>query len=119
MLTYYSRIRRDSACNTFQDLIITSVIDAKKITAWEESGFPARFLGSVLLMLCFRSVVYSVRGAVFFMATLFSVTVGEQVQTPLIAVGILLQQKRAGSLPPFCALTLRIGPLGRFYVPGV
>ena len=31
--TYYSRIRRDSVCNTFQDPIITSVIDAKKITA--------------------------------------------------------------------------------------
>ena len=42
--TYYSRIRRDSVCNTFQDPIITSVIDAKKITAWGESGFPARFL---------------------------------------------------------------------------
>ena len=41
---YYSRIRRDSVCNTFQDPIITSVIDAKKITAWGESGFPARFL---------------------------------------------------------------------------
>ena len=44
--TYYSRIRRDSACNTLQDPIITSVIDAKKITAWGESGFPARFLGN-------------------------------------------------------------------------
>ena len=43
--TYYSRIRRDSVCNTFQDPIITSVIDAKKITACGESGFPARFLG--------------------------------------------------------------------------
>ena len=45
--TYYSRIRRDSVCNTFQDPIITSVIDAKKITAWGESGFPARFLAGV------------------------------------------------------------------------
>ena len=44
--TYYSRIRRDSVCNTFQDPIVTSVIDAKKITAWGESGFPARFLGT-------------------------------------------------------------------------
>ena len=94
MLTYYSRIRRDSVCNTFQDPIITSVIDAKKITAWGESGFPARFLRSVLLMLCFRSVVYSVRGAVFFMATRFSFAVGEQVQMPLIAVGMLWQQKK-------------------------
>ena len=42
--TYYSRIRRDSVCNTFQEPIITSVIDVKKITAWGESGFPARFL---------------------------------------------------------------------------
>ena len=42
--TYYSRIRRDSVCNTLQDPIVTSVIDAKKITAWGESGFPARFL---------------------------------------------------------------------------
>ena len=42
--TYYSPIRRDSVCNTFQDPVITSVIDAKKITAWGESGFPARFL---------------------------------------------------------------------------
>ena len=42
--TYYRRIRRDSACNTFQEPIITSVIDVKKITAWGESGFPARFL---------------------------------------------------------------------------
>ena len=45
--TYYSRIQRDSVCNTFQYPIITSVIDAKKITAWGESGFPARFLGSL------------------------------------------------------------------------
>ena len=45
--TYYSRIRRDSVCNTFQNPIITSVIDAKKITAWGESGFPARFLGNL------------------------------------------------------------------------
>ena len=44
--TYYSRIRRDSVCNTFQEPIITSVIDVKKITAWGELGFPARFLGS-------------------------------------------------------------------------
>ena len=43
--TYYSRIRRDSICNTFQEPIITSVIDVKKIAAWGESGFPARFLG--------------------------------------------------------------------------
>ena len=35
------------------------------------------------------TVVYCARGAVFFMATLCSVTVGEQVQMPLIAVGIL------------------------------
>ena len=49
--TYYSRIRRDSVCNTFQDPIITSVIDAKKITAWGESGFPARFLGILDLIL--------------------------------------------------------------------
>ena len=28
--TYYSRIRRDSVCNTFQEPIITSVIDVKK-----------------------------------------------------------------------------------------
>ena len=48
MQTYYSRIRRDSVCNTFQDPIITSVIDAKKITAWGESGFPASFLGVAL-----------------------------------------------------------------------
>ena len=47
--TYYRRIRRDSACNTFQEPIITSVIDVKKITAWGESGFPARFLGDFCL----------------------------------------------------------------------
>ena len=41
---YYSRIRRDSACDTFQEPIITSVIDVKKITACGESGFAARFL---------------------------------------------------------------------------
>ena len=45
--TYHSRIRRDSVCNTLQDPIVTSVIDAKKITAWGESGFPARFLVGV------------------------------------------------------------------------
>ena len=39
-----ARIRRDSVCNTFQEPIITSVIDVKKIAAWGESGFPARFL---------------------------------------------------------------------------
>ena len=33
-----------TGCNTFQEPIITSVIDIKKITAWGESGFPARFL---------------------------------------------------------------------------
>ena len=36
--TYYRRIRRDSVCNTFQDPIITSVIDAKKITALRRIG---------------------------------------------------------------------------------
>ena len=60
------------------------------------------------------AVVYFVRGAVFFMATLFSFAVGEQVQMPLIAVGILhlVATKRAGSLPPFWALS-------RFFVAGV
>ena len=29
----------------FEEPIITSVIDVKKIAAWGESGFPARFLG--------------------------------------------------------------------------
>ena len=28
-------------------------------------------------------------------------------------------KKRAGSLPPFWGLILRIGPLGLFYVPGL
>ena len=45
--TYYSRIRCDSVCNTFQEPIITSVIDVKKITAWGELGFPARFLAAL------------------------------------------------------------------------
>ena len=59
--TYYSRIRRDSVCNTFQDPIITSVIDAKKITAWGESGFPARFL--VLAFILWGIVIAAVVGA--------------------------------------------------------
>ena len=42
--TYFSHIRRDNVCNTFQKPVITSVIDVKKIAAWGESGFPARFL---------------------------------------------------------------------------
>ena len=43
--TYHSRIRRYGVYNTFQEPIITSIIDVKKITACGESGFPARFLG--------------------------------------------------------------------------
>ena len=46
--TYYSRIRRDSVCNTFHKPIITSIIDVKKITACGESGFPTGFLGFAL-----------------------------------------------------------------------
>ena len=42
--TYFSHIRRDNVCNTFQKPVITSVIDVKKIAVWGESGFPARFL---------------------------------------------------------------------------
>ena len=53
------------------------------------------------------AVIYSVRGAVFFMATLFSVTVGELM--PLIAVGIfhvVATKKGRELLPPFWALSL-------------
>ncbi len=41
-------MRRDSVCNTFQEPIITSVIDVNEITACGESRFPARFLGASL-----------------------------------------------------------------------
>ena len=55
-------------------------------------------------VLFFSAVVYSVRGVVFLLPILFSVTVGELML--LIAVGILLQQKRRGLLPPFWPLSL-------------
>ena len=51
-------------------------------------GWHGSFLGSVLLMLGFRSVVYYGRGAILLCPTLFSVTVGEQVLMSLVAVGI-------------------------------
>ena len=60
------------------------------------------------------TVVYCVREVVFLLPTLFSFAVGEQVQMPLVALGIfhVVATKKAGVIP-------RIRPLGPFFVAGV
>ena len=45
--TYHSLIVHNNKCNTLSSLSIISIIDVKKMTAWRESGFPARFLGAM------------------------------------------------------------------------